>query len=60
MMLIEKSIAKRGSFMKKRVFGLCAFCVGLGMVIVMVVPEIGWVCITAGMLICFGYMLLKC
>nr|WP_307989518.1 hypothetical protein [uncultured Niameybacter sp.] len=43
--------------MKKRVLGLICFCVGCGMVLVIVVPTLGWILTTATIFILLGYIL---
>ncbi|MEF9958361.1 MAG: hypothetical protein RR448_11045 [Niameybacter sp.] len=43
--------------MKKRVLGLVCFCVGSGMVLVIVVPALGWILTTAAIFILIGYIL---
>lgn len=46
--------------MRKRVFGLSCFCIGLGMLLVIIVPALGWIFTTAAIFICIGYILLCC
>ena len=43
--------------MKKRVMGLCAFCIGSGMVLALVIPALGWLVLAAAGLIFVGYIL---
>ncbi|MEG0012578.1 MAG: hypothetical protein RR618_08160 [Cellulosilyticaceae bacterium] len=46
--------------MKKRVIGLSCFCIGCGMILVVVVPALGWVLTAAALLIIAGYILACC
>lgn len=43
--------------MKKHVLGLVCFCVGCGMLLVIVVPALGWILTTAAIFILIGYIL---
>lgn len=43
--------------MKRRVFGLICFCVGCGMLMVIVIPALGWILATAAVCILVGWLL---
>lgn len=45
---------------KKRVLGILAFALGVGILLAIMVPVIGWVVFSALCLICCGIYLLRC
>jgi len=49
-----------GNLVKRRITGLCIFCIGLGMILVIVVPALGWIFMTALILIGLGCGLFRC
>lgn len=45
---------------KKKVIGILVFAIGLGILLAVTVPVIGWVILSAIGLICCGVYLLRC
>ncbi|MBC8579415.1 MAG: hypothetical protein ACLSH8_10145 [Zhenhengia sp.] len=43
--------------MKKRVLGLICFCVGCGMLMVIIIPALGWILTSAAVFILVGWLL---
>ncbi|WP_180270680.1 hypothetical protein [Sporanaerobium hydrogeniformans] len=46
--------------MRRRLMGLCCLCIGVGMLLVITLPIIGWVLLVGIGLICIGYKCFKC
>ncbi len=46
--------------MRRKVTGLCCFCIGLGMLLVIVIPTLGWIFTTAVILIGIGCGIFRC
>jgi hypothetical protein len=45
---------------KRRITGVCLFCIGLGMLLVIIVPTLGWIFTTAIILIGMGCGIFRC
>lgn len=50
---------EEGNQMRKRVLGLISFCIGFGMLTVIVVPAFGWAFMTAITFLCMGWILTR-
>jgi hypothetical protein len=45
---------------RKKVLGIIIFALGLGIILAIIVPAIGWVFLSAVCLVCVGIYLLRC